>query len=66
MIDYDLNNIKILPANHIAFKDYDYVVGVDKKNKVFENVILGVIGAGTLVLIYYVVKYADERYKKQN
>jgi hypothetical protein len=66
MIDYDLNRIKILPANHIAFKDYDYVVGVDKKNKVFENVILGVIGAGTLVLIYYVVKYADERYKKQN
>ncbi len=36
------------------------------KNKVFENVILGVIGAGTLVLIFYVVKYADERYKKQN
>lgn len=66
MIDYDLNRIKILPANHIAFKDYDYVVGVDKKNKVFENVILGVIGAGTLLLIYYVVKYADERYKKQN
>jgi hypothetical protein len=66
MIDYDLNKIKILPADHIAFKDYDYVVGVDKKNKVFENVILGVIGAGTLVLIYYVIKYADERRKKQN
>jgi hypothetical protein len=37
-----------------------------EKNKVFENVILGVIGAGTLLLIYYVIKYADERNKKQN
>ncbi len=36
------------------------------KNKVFENVILGVIGTGTLLLIYYVIRYADERHKKQN
>jgi hypothetical protein len=33
MIDYDLNKIKILPANHIAFKDYDYVVGVEKNKQ---------------------------------
>lgn len=37
-----------------------------EQNKVFEKVILGVIGAGTLLLIYYVIKYADERHKKQN
>lgn len=61
MIDYDLNKIKILPANHIAFKDYDYVVGVDKKNKVFEKVIFGLITAGVITLIYFVIKTADTR-----
>jgi hypothetical protein len=63
MIDYDLNKIKILPANHIAFKDYDYVVGVDKKNKVLEKLIYAVITAGVITLIYYVIK--DESNKKK-
>jgi len=61
MIDYDLNRIKILPANHIAFKDYDYVVGVDKTNKVIEKVIYALIATGLGVLIYYVIKTADTR-----
>lgn len=64
MIDYDLNKIKILPADHIALKDYDYVVGVDKKNKVFEKVIFGLITAGVLLLIIYVIKDAESREKK--
>ena len=64
MIDYDLNKIKILPANHIAFKDYDYVVGVDKKNKVFEKVIFGLITAGVITLIYFVIIDAESRKKK--
>jgi hypothetical protein len=63
MIDYDLNKIKILPADHIALKDYDYVVGVDKKNKVFEKLIYAVITAGVITLIYYVIK--DESNKKK-
>ena len=63
MIDYDLNKIKILPADHIALKDYDYVVGVDKKNKVLEKLIYAVITAGVIALIYYVIK--DESNKKK-
>jgi hypothetical protein len=66
MIDYDLNNIKILPANHIAFKDYDYVVGVDKTNKVIEKVIYAVIATGVVVLIYYVIKTADVRHNEKD
>jgi hypothetical protein len=66
MIDYDLNKIKILPANHIAFKDYDYVVGVDKTNKVIEKVIYAVIATGVIVLIYYVIKTADTRHNEED
>ena len=66
MIDIDLQNLKILPTDHIALKDYDYAVGVDKKNKVLEKLIFAVITAGVLVLIYYTIRYADERHKKQN
>ncbi len=66
MIDYDLNNIKILPANHIAFKDYDYVVGVDKTNKVIEKVIYAVIATGVVVLIYYVIKTAEARHNEKD
>ena len=61
MIDIELNRVKILPSDHIAWKHYDYAVGVDKKNKVFERVIYAVIATGVLVLIYYVVKTADTR-----
>ena len=63
MIDIDLNNLKILPTDHIALKDFDYVVGVDKKNKVLEKIIFGVITAGVITLIYYVFK--DESNKKK-
>lgn len=63
MIDIDLNNLKILPADHIALKDYDYVVGVDKKNKVLEKLIYAVITAGVITLIYYIFK--DESNKKK-
>jgi hypothetical protein len=58
--------MKIIPADHIALKDYDYAVGVDKKNKVLEKMVFGLITAGVLVLIYYTIKDAEERNKKQN
>lgn len=63
MIDIDLNSLKILPADHIALKDYDYAVGVEKKNKVLEKLIYAVITVGVITLIYYVVK--DESNKKK-
>jgi hypothetical protein len=61
MIDIDLNPVKILPSDHIVLKHYDYAVGVEKKNKVYEKVIYAVIATGVLVLINYVVKTADAR-----
>ena len=64
MIDYDLNRIKILPADHIALKDYDYVVGVDKKNKVLEKLIYAIVTAGVITLIYYIIEDAKSRKKK--
>lgn len=64
MIDYDLNNIKLLHAEHIALKDYDYIKSVDKSNKVLKGIIFGFIGAGMLVLIYYTIKDAESRDEK--
>ncbi len=63
MIDIDLNNLKLLPADHIALKDYDFAVGVEKRNKQLEKAILGIITAGVLILIYYVIK--DETNRKE-
>ena len=63
MIDIDLKNLKILPAEHIALKDFDYVVGVAKKNQMLEKVIFGVIATGLIVLIYYIIK--DESNKEE-
>lgn len=64
MIDIDLQNLKILPTDHIALKDYDYAVGVDKKNKILGNAILGIIAVGLTVLTYYIIKDAESRKKK--
>lgn len=65
MIDYDLNKIKILPADHIALQDFDYAVGIEKKNKILEQIILGAIAAGVITLIYYVIKDAETRDKQK-
>jgi hypothetical protein len=64
MIDVNRNPLRILPTEHIAFKDFDYAVGVEKKNKLLEKAIFGLITAGVLVLIYYVIKDAESRNKK--
>ncbi len=62
-MEIDLTQLKLLPAEHIALKDYDYAVGLEKKNKVLEKAIFGVITAGVLVLIYYVIKDEESRKK---
>jgi len=64
MVDIDLNQIKLLMPEHIDLKDYDYAVGVDKRNKVLEKLIFAVITAGVITLIYYVIKDANTREKK--
>lgn len=60
----DLLNLKLLPVDHIALKDYEYVVGVEKKNKLLENTIVGIITVGVLVLTYYIIKDESSRDKQ--
>ena len=62
----DISKVQLNPVPLPIVELQEQNVMLKGKNKVFENVILGVIGAGTLLLIYYVIKYADERHKKQN
>jgi hypothetical protein len=62
----DITKVQLNPIPLPIVELQEQNVILKGKNKVFENVILGVIGAGTLLLIYYVIKYADERHKKQN
>lgn len=64
MVDVNRTALKILPEGHIALKDLDYAVDVEKTNKLLEKVIFGIITVGVLVLIVYVVKYADSRDEK--
>jgi hypothetical protein len=66
MIDVNKNPLIILPKEHISLKDFDYSVAVEKKNKLLEKAIFGIIATGVIALIYYTIKYADERYKKQD
>ena len=61
----DLLNLKLLPVDHIALKDYEYVVGVEKKNKLLENTIVGIITVGVLVLTYYIIKDESSRDKQK-
>ena len=34
MKDIDLTNVKLIPVDHIALKDYEFAVGVEKKKQV--------------------------------
>lgn len=62
----DITKVQLNPIPLPIVELQNQNVILKEQNKVFEKVILGVIGAGTLLLIYYVIKYADERNKKQN
>jgi hypothetical protein len=64
MMDIDLTELKLLPAEHIALKDYDYAVGLEKKNKLLGKAIFGLITAGVITLIYFVIIDADSRKEK--
>ena len=64
MKEIDLTNVKLIPVDHIALKDYEFAVGVEKRNKLLEKSILGIIAAGVLVLIYYVIKDESDRDKQ--
>ena len=63
-MEIDLTQLKLLPAEHIALKDYDYAVGLEKKNKGLEKAIFGLITAGVITLIYFVIIDAESRKKK--
>ena len=55
-MDIDLTELKLLPADHISLKDYDYTVGLEKKNKLLGKAIFVIITAGLITFIYFVVK----------
>ena len=62
----DITKVQLNPIPLPIVELQNQNVILKEQNKVFEKVILVVIGAGTLLLIYYVIKYADERHEKQN
>lgn len=64
MKELDLSNLKLLPADHIALKDFDFVVGVEKRNKLLEKTIFSVIAAGVVILIYFVIKDETDKHKQ--
>ena len=64
MKELDLSNLKLLPADHIALKDYEFAVGVEKRNKLLEKTILGIITAGVVILIYFVIKDETDKHKQ--
>lgn len=63
MIDLDVTDLKLFPNEHINLMDYEYAVGLENKNKTLEKAILGLISAGLIVLIYYIIK--DESNKEK-
>jgi hypothetical protein len=64
MNEIDLTKVKLLPLDHIALKDYEFAVGVEKKNKMLEKTIFSVIAAGVVILIYFVIKDETDKHKQ--
>lgn len=54
MIDVNLNNLRILPANHKVFENIDFIEAAQKENKDLRNVILFLLGIGGIMLIFQI------------
>ena len=63
MKEIDLTNVKLIPVDHIALKDYEFAVGLEKRNKLLEKTILGIFTAGVLLIIYFVIKDESDKDK---
>lgn len=65
-IDLDLTNMRILPSNHIALKNYEYAEAVDKENKQLKSILYGILFTGIVALIIYNIKDENDRQKNIN
>jgi hypothetical protein len=65
-IDLDLTNMRILPSNHIALKNYEHAVAVDNENKQLKSILYGILFTGIVALIIYKIKDENDRQKSIN
>jgi hypothetical protein len=63
MVDLDLADLKLHPAEYLKIADYENATYLENKNKIWEKAFLGIISAGLIVLIYYIIK--DEPTKEK-
>lgn len=62
MIDTDLIDLKIIPANHLVLKDYNVIEGLEKKNKKLQQLIIVLLSVGIIIITYNIYKN-DKREK---
>ena len=65
MIDIDHIDMKMLPSDHIVLKDYEYIVGLEKKNKMLNNTIVTVIGLIVIVVVIVTYKILKDEKRDQ-
>lgn len=62
----DITKVQLNPIPQPILELQEQNVMLQGKNKVFEKVIFGLITAGVITLIYFVIKTADTRNNKKN
>ena len=60
----DITKVQLNPIPQPILELQEQNVMLQGKNKVFRKAIFGIIAAGVLVLIYYVIKDAESRKEK--
>ena len=62
MIDVNLNELRILPADHLAFKYLDFNEAVQKENKQFKNtIVIFLLVSGIITLLNFKKEYEKRR-----
>jgi hypothetical protein len=61
----DITKVQLNPIPMATVELLEQNVMLKGKNKVFEKVIFGLITAGVLTLIYFVIKTADTRHNEK-
>jgi hypothetical protein len=62
----DITKVQLNPIPQPILELQEQNVMLQGKNKVFEKVIFGLITAGVITLIYFVIKTADTRNNKKD
>jgi riboflavin transporter FmnP len=62
MIDINLNELRILPADHLAFRDLDFNEAVQKENKYLKTTIVAfLLISGIIALLNFKKQYEKSR-----